>query len=77
VKGQEWIYRSAEGFIHKFWYVTKHGPQMTSFGSWLAGSAALEVFCVFALTMFGITIFFLVSRHQNNRQSKIKGYGLC
>ncbi|WP_236682740.1 TraD N-terminal domain-containing protein [Rickettsia felis] len=47
VKRQEWIYRSAEDFIHKFWYVTKHGTQITSFGSWLAGSAAFEVLGVF------------------------------
>lgn len=60
VKRQEWIYRSAEDFIHKFWYVTKYGSNIAGFGSWLAGSAAFEVFCVFALTMFGITIFFLV-----------------
>ncbi|AAY62295.1 Putative conjugative transfer protein TraD_F (plasmid) [Rickettsia felis URRWXCal2] len=73
VKRQEWIYRSAEDFIHKFWYVTKHGTQITSFGSWLAGSAAFEVLGVFALTMPGITIFFWYRGIKTIGSQKLRG----
>ena len=73
VKGQEWIYRSAEEFIYKFWYVTKHGAQITNFGSWLAGSAAFEVFGVFGLTMSGITIFFWYRGIKTIGSQKLRG----
>lgn len=73
VKGQEWIYRSAEEFVHKFWYVTKHGAQITSFGSWLTRSAAFEVLCVFGLTMSGITIFFWYRGIKTIGSQKLRG----
>ncbi|MGI4753251.1 MAG: type IV secretion system DNA-binding domain-containing protein [Janthinobacterium lividum] len=73
VKGQEWIYRSAEEFVHKFWYVTKHGPQIANFGSWLADSAAFEVLGVFGLTMSGITIFFWYRGIKTIGSQKLRG----
>lgn len=73
VKGQEWIYRSAEEFVYKFWYVTKHGTQITNFGSWLARSASFEVLGVFALTMSGITIFFWYRGIKTIGNQKLRG----
>jgi len=67
------IYRSAEEFTYKFWYVTKYGTQITSFSSWLARSAAFEVLCVFALTMFGITIFFWYRGIKTIGSQKLRG----
>ncbi|EER20885.1 MULTISPECIES: type IV secretion system DNA-binding domain-containing protein [spotted fever group] len=73
VKRQEWIYRSAEEFVYKFWHVTKYGSNITSFGSWLAGSAAFEVLCVFGLTMSGITIFFWYRGIKTIGSQKLRG----
>ncbi|MCC8399451.1 MAG: type IV secretion system DNA-binding domain-containing protein [Rickettsia endosymbiont of Platyusa sonomae] len=68
-----WIYRNAEEFVYKFWYVTNHGTRIYKFGQFLLHTALLEGLVVFILGMLAAVIFCYCQGKESIGANKIRG----
>lgn len=52
-----WVYRNAQEFVHKFWYVTNYGVKIYKLGQWLLNEAWVEGLVVFIVGTIAAIIF--------------------
>lgn len=70
---QDWVYRQAEEFIYKFWYVTNHGTRVYKLWQFLLHTAWLEVLIVFCVGTIAAVIFCYCQGKKSMVASKIRG----
>ncbi len=70
---QDWVYRHAEEFIYKFWYVTNHGKNINLLAQFLLHTAWWETLIVFASGTIAAVIFCYFHGKKSIVASKIRG----
>ncbi|WP_342259871.1 type IV secretion system DNA-binding domain-containing protein [Candidatus Tisiphia endosymbiont of Metellina segmentata] len=68
-----WVYRNAQSFIDKFWYVTPHGARIEKIGQFLLHSAWLEGIIIFTIGVITSIIFFIYQGKKTISKDKIRG----
>lgn len=69
----EFITRSTDDFIYRFWQVTIYGQQVRDFYGWIISYGAIELAIVFGLGVFGAVFYFIYHGNSVIRKKKLRG----